>query len=94
MRVRGYPSRTKSFRTRLEAEGSAARTEAAAYGRTLTLGQQITLNMLLDDAQPGLRSPSDAALAYWRRELRAMRCRDITPAVLAKHRDRLVRVGG
>ena len=39
VRVRGYPSRTKSFRTRLDAEAWSSRTEAAAHGRTLTLGQ-------------------------------------------------------
>lgn len=91
VRVRGYPTRCKSFRTRHEAEVWGSRIEAAAHGRTLVLGAQVTLNMLLDEAEPQLRSPLDAALKYWRAQLGTMRLRDISPSLLASHRDKLLR---
>lgn len=90
VRVRGYPTRCKSFRTRLEAEAWAARTEAAAYGRTLVLGRDLTLAQLLDEAEPKLRRPVAAALRYWREQLGELRTRDVTPALLARHRDLLL----
>lgn len=90
VRVRGYPTRCKSFRTRLEAEAWSSRIESAANGRTLALGHQITLEMLIDEAGPRLRSPLGSALKYWRRELGALRIRDVTPTLLAEHRDRLL----
>lgn len=42
VRVRGFPPRTKSFRTRHEAGAWGARIEAAAQGRTLVVGAQVT----------------------------------------------------
>jgi integrase len=89
VRVRGYPTRCKSFRTRIEAETWAARTEAAAQGRTLALGRDLTLAQLLDEAEPKLRRPVAAALNYWRDQLGALRTRDVTPSVIARHRDLL-----
>jgi integrase len=90
VRVRGYPPNGKTFRTRLEAEQWAARIEAAAHGRTLILGRDVTLATLIDEAIPRLKRPIPAALAYWRRELGDLRLRDVTPTLLAQHRDRLV----
>jgi integrase len=90
VRVRGYPTRCQAFRTKLEAENWAARTEAAAQGRTLALGHTLTLADLLGAVEPRLRSPLAAALAYWRAELGHLRVRDVTPALLAEHRDRLL----
>lgn len=90
VRVRGYPTRCKSFRTRLEAEQWAARTEAAAYGRTLVLGRDLTLAALIDEATPKLRRPVAAALRYWREHLGDLRTRDVTPSVIARHRDLLL----
>lgn len=90
VRIRGYGTRCKSFRTRHEAELWAARTEAAAHGRTLALGQQITVAMLLDEVEPRLRSPFPSALKYWRAELGMMRVRDVTPMLIGEHRDRLL----
>ena len=89
VRVRGYPTRCKSFRTRIEAETWAARTEAAAHGRTLVLGRDLTLAQLLDEAEPKLRRPVAAALRYWREQLGALRTRDVTPALIGRHRDLL-----
>lgn len=90
VRVRGYPPRGKTFRTRLEAETWAARTEAAAHGRTLVLGRDITLAQLIDEATPRLRRPVAAALTYWREQLGTLATRDVTPALIAQHRDRLI----
>src|ERR1700675_1981270 len=89
VRVRGYPTRCKAFRTRLEAQTWAARTEAAAHGRTLALGRDITLTQLIDEATPKLRRPVAAALRYWRAELGDLRTRDVTPSVISRHRDLL-----
>jgi len=83
VRVRGYPTRCKTFRTRIEAEVWAARTEAAAQGRTLALAHFI------DEAEPRLRRPVAAALRYWREQLGALRTRDVTPSVIGRHRDLL-----
>ena len=90
IRVRGYPTRCKSFRTRLEAENWAARTEAAAYGRTLVLGRDVTLGQLIDEAGPKLRRPVGAALAYWGAHLGTLRLTDVTPMLIARHRDLLL----
>ena len=90
IRVRGYPTRCKSFRTRLEADNWAARTEAAAYGRTLVLGRDVTLGQLIDEAGPKLRRPVGAALAYWRAHLGDLRLADVTPMLIARHRDLLL----
>ena len=90
VRVRGYPTRCKSFRSRLEAEAWASRTEAAAHGRTLALGRDITMAQLVDAAIPLMRNPVHAEINYWRVELGARRIRDITPHVIAQHRDRLL----
>jgi integrase len=87
VRVRGYPTQCKSFRTRLEADHWAARTQAAAHGRTLAIAGTTTFAALLDEATPRLRRPVAAALRYWRTHLGSMRLRDITPAVIARHRD-------
>ncbi len=64
VRVRGYPTRRKLFRTRLDAESRAARTEAAAHGRTLFLGRDLTLAELPDEAEPRLRRPVRTAIRY------------------------------
>jgi len=90
VRVRGYPTRCRSFRTRMEAEAWASRTESAAHGRTLALGHQVTLDALLDEALPRVKRPLGSAVKYWRKELGALRLRDVTPAILAEHRDRLL----
>ena len=90
VRVRGYGTRCKTFRSRLEAEAWSSRTESAAHGRTLALGQQVTVGMLLTEALPRLRSPLDAAVRYWREELGTMRVRDVTPLLIAEHRNRLL----
>ena len=83
IRVRGYPTRCRTFRTRLEAQNWAARTEAAAYGRTLILGRDVTLAQLIDEAGPKLRRPVGAALLYWRAYLGDLRLADITPMLVA-----------
>jgi len=58
VRVRGFPTRRKSFRTRHEADAWGARIEAAARGRTLVVGAQVTVNMLMDEAESRLRARS------------------------------------
>lgn len=90
VRVRGYPTRCKTFRTRLEADAWAARTEAAAQGRTMAIGREATLGQLIDAATPNLRRPVAAEINYWRGHLGDVRLRDITPALIARHRDLLL----
>jgi len=90
VRVRGYPTQCRSFRARLEADSWAARTEAAAYGRTLILLRDVTFVQLLDEANPKLRRPVGAALTYWRAHLGHLRLADITPMLVARHRDLLL----
>lgn len=90
VRVRGYPTRCKSFRTKIEADAWAARTAAAAHGRTLALGRDLTLAQLIDEATPMMRRPIAVALRYWRDQLGALRTRDVTPAGIARHRDLLI----
>src|SRR2546428_13362071 len=82
VRVRAYPPRCKSFRTRHEAEAWSSRTEAAAHGRTLVLGRDITMAQLIDEATPKLRRPVAAALNYWRDQLGTLRTRDATASVI------------
>lgn len=90
VRVRGYPTGRKLFCTRLDAESWAARTEAAAHGRTLFLGRDLTLAELLDEAEPRLRRPVRTAIRYRREHLGDIRTRDVTSFVLAQHRDPLI----
>lgn len=89
VRVRGSPPQCKSFRTRTEADAWASLTEAAAHGRTLAIDKQLTLAHLLDEATPKLKRPVAAALHYWRKELGTLRLRDVTPPIIARHRDLL-----
>jgi integrase len=89
IRIVGYPTTCRSFPTKLEAELWASRIEAGARGRTLALSRDTTLADLLDEVAPRLKSKSDAAMAYWRDKLGALRLLDVTPAVIAKHRDLL-----
>ena len=83
VRVRGYPTRCMSFRTRFEAEAWSSRIEAAAHGRTLVLSRDITMAQLLDETTPKLRRPVAAALNYWRSTLGRLRTRDVTPSIIA-----------
>jgi len=90
VRVVGYPSRTKSFRTKLAAELWAARTESAAKGGTLASAKGMTLAQLLDDALPRLTNPTASAFAYWREHLGDLRLEKITPELIASHRNLLL----
>jgi integrase len=90
VRIVGYPSRTKSFRSKLAAELWAARTESAAKGGTLASANGMTLGLLLDEALPRLTNPSVAAFAYWREHMGDLRLEKITPELIASHRDLLL----
>ncbi len=90
VRIRGYSTRCQSFPTRHEAELWAARTEAAAYGRTLALGGQVTVADLLTEVEARLRDHRGAPLKYWRAALGSLRVRDVSPALIAAHRDQLL----
>jgi hypothetical protein len=68
VRVVGYPATGKSFRTKLEAEPWAARTEAAAKGGTLASDGGITFGAFVDEPLPRLHNPTSAILAYWREQ--------------------------
>lgn len=90
VRIVGYPTACKSFRVRLEAELWASRTEAAAKGRTLTLARDMTLAQLIDEGTPRLVRPAAAVFAYWREQIGDLRLIDVTPRLIAVHRDRLL----
>ena len=64
----GYPSLTRSFRTRLEAELWASQPEAAAKGGGL-VASSVTVRELIDYARPRPKSPYPAALDYWQEYL-------------------------
>lgn len=90
VRRAGHPTACKSFPTRLEADLWAARIEARMVGRTLALARDMTFADLLDEALPKLRNPVDSAFAYWREALGTRRLCDLTPSLIAAHRDLLL----
>lgn len=90
VRRTGYPASGKSFRTKLEAELWAARTEAAARDGHLTHARGMTLTDLMDEALPRLTNPTPAIFGYWREHLGTVRIDKITPELIAVHRDRLL----
>jgi integrase len=90
VRVVGYPSRSKSFRTKLAAELWAASTESAAKGGTLASAKGMIFRDLLDVGLPRLTNPVKAAFDYWREHLGDMRVEKITPELIAMHRDLLL----
>jgi hypothetical protein len=63
VRVVGYPTIARSFRTKIKAELWAARTEAAAKGGTLASGRGMTLGHLIDEGLPRLTKRTAAAFA-------------------------------
>lgn len=90
VRIVGFPTACKSFGTKLEAELWAGRIESAAKGRTLTLARDMTLAQLIDEATPKLDKPVAAAFGYWREQLGTLRLIDLTPQMVAIHRDLLL----
>ena len=90
VRVVGFPSTGKSFRTKLSAELWAARTQARAKGGTLVIARGMTLGDLIDEGLPRLKNPIGSAFTYWREELSHLRIDKITPELIAVHRDRLL----
>jgi integrase len=90
VRRTGHPTACKSFRTKLEAELWSARLETRMAGRTSALARDMTFAELLDEGLPRLRNPVDAAFAYWREALGTLRLCDLTPSLIALHRDRLL----
>jgi hypothetical protein len=92
VRIVGYPPNGRSFRTKLEAELWAARTEAAAKGGTLASARGMTLAHLIDEAMPRLANPTAAIFAYWHEALGDVRLDKIqgNPELIAFHRDLLL----
>src|ERR1700687_1478701 len=90
VRIVGYPTIGKSFRTKIQAELWAARTGTAAKGGTLACGRGSTLAHLIDEALPRLAKPTTVAFAYWREHLGDLRLDKITPELIALYRDRLL----
>jgi integrase len=86
----GYPTTCKSFPTKMEADIWAARTEAAAAGRTLTLAKSTTVATMLDEVLPRLKNPVGAVFAYWREAIGDLRLIDVSATLIAKHRDLLL----
>jgi len=90
VRVVGYPTAGKSFRTKLAAELWAARTESAAKAGTLAASRGMTLANLIDEGLPRLTNPTAGIFGYWRGALGDSRLDKITPELIAVHRDRLL----
>jgi hypothetical protein len=90
VRIVGFPTACQSFSTKLEAEGWPARIESTARGPKLTFVRQMTLAQLIDDGMPHLVNPVAAAFAYWRDQLGTRRLHDVTPQMIAIHRDLLL----
>jgi integrase len=90
VRVQGYPSHSRTFATKREAEAWASRLQSAAEGRTLAVARGMTVEQLIDEAVPRLRNPIAAAFAYWREQIGTLRLIDVTPNVIATHRDLLL----
>jgi integrase len=90
VRIQGYATLSKSFPTKLEAHRWASLTEAAARGRTLAVCRDATLADLIDEFSPKARRSTRALLRYWREALGGLRLRDVTPILVAKHRDLLL----
>src|ERR1700687_4575715 len=67
VRIVGYPTIGKSFRTKIQAELWAARTETAAKGGTLACGRGMTLAHLIDEALPRLVKAAPVAFSFWRK---------------------------
>src|SRR5258708_3756329 len=90
VRGHGYRQLSHSLPTKLEAQRWASITEAAARGRTLAVGRAATLGDLIDEFSPKARKSTRALLAHWRSALGTLRLRDVTPVLIAKHRDLLL----
>jgi integrase len=90
IRVTGYPTTCKTFRTKGEASLWSTRIEAAAKGRTLAVSRGMTVAELIDEGTPKLRNPTTAAFEYWREAIGTLRLIDVTPNVVAVHRDALL----
>src|SRR4051812_22943721 len=89
-RINGYCTLSTSFPTKLEAQRWASLTEAAARGRTLAVARAATVADLIDEYEPKARKSTRALLAYWRSALGRVRLRDVSPVLIAKHRDLLL----
>jgi integrase len=90
VRVVGYNALSKTFRTKLEAQQWASLTEAAAKGRTLAVCREATLGALIDEFSPRAKPSTRRLLHYWKLALGQLRLRDVTAALIAKHRDTLI----
>jgi integrase len=90
VRINGYATLSKSFPTKLEAQRWAALTEAAARGRTLAVSRDATLADLIDEYAPKAKKSTKPLLRYWRDALGNLRLRDVSPVLVAKHRDQLL----
>lgn len=90
VKVRGYGVLSKTFPTKLEALRWASVTEAAAKGRTLAVTSGASLGDLLDQYEPKAKRSARLLLRYWRSNLGSLPLRDVTPVLIAKHRDLLL----
>ncbi len=90
VRRTGHPTACRTFRTKLEAQLWAARIESRMAGRTTAVSREMTFADLCDEALPMLRNPTKAAFDFWRASLGTLRLVDITPSLIAQHRDRLL----
>lgn len=88
--VNGYGTLTKTFPTKLEAQQWGALTEAAAKGRTLAVSRQAKLSGLIEAFTPHAKPSTSKLLRYWSAKLGNLPLRDITPILIAKHRDLLL----
>lgn len=90
VRINGYPSQTRSFPTRLEADLWSSQTEAKARRRMLAITSKMTLGELIDEVKPRMKQLRNAPLNYWMDQLGHMPLIKIHPTLIAYHRDLLL----
>lgn len=100
VRLKGYPVQTATFARVTDAKKWAQATEAAiregrhfktSEAKRHTLAELIERYMrdVLPGKAPSTRANQEAQLRWWRDQLGALALADVTPALLAEHRDRL-----
>lgn len=90
VRVGGQPTQSQNFKTRAEAKQWAVKTEATLTGRTFAVSRDARLGELIAEFGPKAKPSTRALLRYWDSALGHVRLRDITPPMIARHRDALL----
>ena len=104
VRVKGYPPQSASFKRKTDAKLWASQTEAAIHeGRHFKTAEakkhnlaeaigRYTRNVL--PSKPSLKADQTQQLAWWKEQIGSYLLSDITPALIAEHRDTRLAAGG